>query len=119
VASKVRVVKTDVEQSQLSAATGRRPFETPLFIVGARCVLRYIVLPFTLPLLGASTATLFTVATGAALAILVTLDLIAIAAIITTLRRLWRCQHPRRWPCLGLALLLIALVVLMLANDLG
>ncbi len=58
---------------------------------------RYIVLPFVLPLWG--------IATGAALGILLTVDVIATIAIVATLRRLWRLQHPRRWQYLALAVL--------------
>jgi len=71
----------------------------------------YIVLPFVLPLMG--------VATGAALGILLTLDVIAAIAILAMLRRLWRLQHPRRWQYLPVALALAVLVGVFLANDMG
>ena len=78
------------------AATSSWPFETPLLVSAVRCILRYVVLPFVLPLHG--------VATGAALGILLTVDVIAAIAIVATLRRLWRLQHPRRWQYLAVAL---------------
>jgi hypothetical protein len=97
--------------------TSSRPFETPVLIAGVRCVLRYVVLPFVLPLLGVGTGATFGVVTGAALGILLTLDLIAVVAIVVTLRRLWRLQHPRRWQYLPLAMALSVVVGLLFAND--
>jgi hypothetical protein len=99
------------------AATGSRPFETPLLFAGARCVLRYIVLPFVLPLAGVATGATLGVVTGTALALLLLLDVIAVVAIVATLRRLWRVQHPRRWRYLPLALALTLLVAIFFAND--
>jgi hypothetical protein len=67
------------------------------------------VLPLVLPLLG--------VATGAALGILLIVDVIAAIAIVATLRRLWRLQHPRRWQYLAVALALAVLVSFFFVND--
>jgi ABC-type iron transport system FetAB permease component len=94
---------------EAASTTGSRPFETPLLVSGARCILRYIALPFVLPLLG--------VATGAAFGILLLLDVVAAVAIVTTLRRLWRLQHPRRWQYLVVALGLTALIGFFFVND--
>jgi tetrahydromethanopterin S-methyltransferase subunit D len=99
-----------LDVSDLSATTaGRRPFETPLLLVGVRCAVRYIVLPLVLPLLG--------VAARPALGILVILDVIAVVAIVTTLHRLWRHRHPRRWQYLPVAVILTTLIALLLVND--
>lgn len=98
-------------------STESRPFETPLLVAGARCILRYLVLPFLLPFLGVATGATLGIVTGAALALLLILDVIAIVAIVATLRRLWRVQHPRRWQYLPLALALTLLVAVFFAND--
>jgi hypothetical protein len=84
-------------------------FETPVLVAAARCTLRYIALPFGLPPLG--------VAMGAAVGILLLLDVIAAIAIVAALRRLWRFQHPRRWQYLPVALALMVLVGLFFARD--
>lgn len=99
------------------ATDGRRPLETPLLLVGVRCVVRYIVLPFALPLTAAATSATRAVVTGAALGVLVVLDTVAVISIVATLRRLWRHQHPRRWLYLPPALILTALIALLLLND--
>ena len=98
-------------------STESRPFETPLFLAGVRCVLRYIVLPFLLPLAGVATGASLGVVTGAVLALLLIVDVIAVGAIVATLRRLWRVQHPRRWRYLPLALAFTLLVAVFFAND--
>lgn len=91
--------------------------ETPLLLIGVRCIARYIVLPFALPLLGAATGPALDAVTGAALGILVILDTIAVISTVATVRGLWRHQHPRRWQYLPLALALTALIVFFLVRD--
>jgi ABC-type iron transport system FetAB permease component len=85
------------------------PFETPLLVSAVRCTLRYVLLPFVLPLAG--------LASGAALGVLLVLDAIAAIAIVSTLRRLWRTQHPSRWQYLALALGLAVLVGSFFVTD--
>lgn len=82
-----------------------------------RCVARYIVLPFVLPLLGVATGATFGIVTGAAIGILVILDVIAVISIVVTVRWLWRNQQPHRWAYLLLALALVVLVALFLVID--
>ena len=106
-----------VQPVQAVATTSSRPFETPLLVSAVRCTLRYIVLPFVLPLLGVATGATLGIVTGAALGILLTLDVIAVTAIVATLRRLWRFQHPRRWQYLAVALVLAVLVGFFFMND--
>jgi hypothetical protein len=72
-------------------------------------MVRYIVAPFVLPLLG--------VVTGATLGILLTLDVIAAIAIVATLRRLWRLHHPRRWQYLPVALALAGVAGFFFVTD--
>ena len=96
-----------------AAATGRRPLETPLLLVGLRCIARYLALPFVLPLLGVTGG----IVPGAALSVLLILDVIAVASIVTTLRWLWRHQHPRRWQYLPVAIMLIVVIAVFLVTD--
>jgi hypothetical protein len=106
--------RRDNEES--SADTMRRPLQKPLLLVGLRCTARYIVLPFVLPLLGVA-AGARGIVTGAALGILVMLDIAAVASIVGTLRWLWRRRHPRRWGYLPVAAALGVLIGLFLVND--
>lgn len=104
----------------LPEATGSStgwPFETALLVCALRCAVRYIVLPFVLPLAGVATTATSGIGTGAALGILLTLDVIAGITIVATLRRLWRLQHPYRWLYLPLALVLAVLVGIFFVID--
>ena len=117
VARALRVQPQSLVPHQPVPANGSRPFETPLLIAGVRCTMRYIVLPFVLPLLGVATGATIGIVTGAALGLLLTLDVIAVIAIVATLRRLWRLHHPRRWQYLPEALVLGVLVGFFFVND--
>lgn len=94
---------------QAVVTTSSRPLGMPLLLAGVRCTLRYVVLPFVLPLLG--------IVTGAGLGIVLLLDVIAAIAIVATLRQLWRCQHSRRWQYLPVALTLAVLLGISFMND--
>jgi ABC-type iron transport system FetAB permease component len=85
------------------------PFQTPVIVSAVRCTLRDVFLPFAVPLIG--------IASGAALSILLVLDVIAAIAIITTLRRLWRVQHASRWQYLLLAMGLALLLGVFFVTD--
>jgi hypothetical protein len=117
VARVLRVQPQPLVPREAVALTSSRPFETALLVSAVRCTLRYIVLPFVLPLLGVATGATLGIATVAALGILLTLDVIAAIAIVATLRRLWHLQHPRRWQYLSLALALAVLVGFFFASD--
>ena len=117
VARVLRVQPQPLVPRQAVATTSSRPFETPLLVSGVRCVLRYVVLPVVLPLLGVGASATLGIVTGAALGILLTLDAMAAIAIVATLRRLWRLQHPRRWQYLAVALALAVLIAFFFVND--
>jgi hypothetical protein len=95
------------------------PFEAALIVSGVRCVVRYMVLPFVLPLAGVATAARFGIGTVAAIGILLILDVIAGITILATLRRLWRLQDPRRWLYLPVAMMLAVVVGFFFVNDAG
>jgi hypothetical protein len=96
-----------------AATTARRPLASPLLLVGLRCIARYLLLPFVLPLLGATGG----IVPGVAFGILMVLDVIAVVSILATLRWLWRHQHPRRWQYLPVAFTLIVVIAVFLVND--
>ncbi len=113
----LRVQPQPLVPQEALATTSSRPFETVLLVSGVRCTIRYIVLPLVLPFLGVATSAMLGIVTGAALGILLTLDVIAAITIVTTLRRLWRLQHPRRWQYVLVALALAVLIGFFFAND--
>jgi len=56
VARVLRVQPRSLVPREAVASTSSRPFETALLVSAVRCTLRYIVLPFVLPLLGVATS---------------------------------------------------------------
>ncbi len=73
-----------------------------------RCILQYMVLPFVLPIIG--------LAASWALGLTMAVNIFAIIAIVTSLRRMWRTNYSHRWRYMALAapafLLLVSFLVL-------
>lgn len=113
----LRVQPQPLVPREAVAPTSSRPFGPPSLVAGVRCIFRYVVLPFLLPLLGVGASATLGIVTGAALGLLLVLDVIAVIAIVATLRRLWRLRHPRRWQYLPVALVLAVLVGSFFVND--
>jgi hypothetical protein len=100
---------------EAASTTSSLPLEAALLVSAVRCTLRYIVLPLILPVAVATGATAGIV-TGAAIGLLLTLDVIAAIAIVVTVRRLWRLHHAR-WRYLPVALALAVLVGYFFVTD--
>jgi ABC-type iron transport system FetAB permease component len=86
---------------------GNRIMGGSLIFVAIRCTLQYVVLPFVLPFIGLSSN--FSVAISAIL------ELIALAAIIYNIQRLWHTSW--RWRYLGLSAFTITIIVIFLYYD--
>ena len=85
-----RLLRVQPQRPDLRGAVATatsQAFQTPLLVSALRCILRYIVLPFVLPLLGVATSATLGIVTGAALGIILILDVIAVIAIVATVRR--------------------------------
>ena len=102
------------EQPADAAATtqrAERAFGLSLAFSGIRCILQYVVLPFVLPLLG--------IATSAASQINLVISLLAVVAIISSLRRFWKVRYHYRWQYLAVALVTLAVLATFILMDLG
>ena len=60
-----------------------------LITTAVRCVLRYVVLPLGLPLLG--------LAPGVAQGVVLVCDAVAVALAVSGVWRVWAARHPLRW----------------------
>ena len=80
-----------------------------LLVTAVRCTLRYVVLPFGLPLLG--------LAPGVATGITLVCDVLAAAIAVASLRRLWVTRHPTRWRYLALVCLVLLIVITLRVSD--
>lgn len=84
-----------------SAVRAERAFGFSLLFSAVRCVLQYVVLPFVLPVIG--------IASDGAVPLVFMINLIAIAAVLYSVRRLWRIGYKYKWQYLviGLTVLII------------
>jgi hypothetical protein len=89
----------------------QRAFSRSVLISATRCTLTYLVLPFLLPVLG--------LAAGVGPAIGLPIGAIAIASNVATIRRFWAADHRWRWAYTALALTVIALLLVLMVEDLA
>lgn len=110
-----RLLRLPVDGPSASPDAARRAFQTSIMVATVRCLLMYIVFPFVLPALG--------LASGVGPLIGIPISVIAVTAIVMSIRRFWRADHSKRWhyTVLGGVVIafLIGLVVVDLAELLG
>lgn len=88
----------------------RSAFQTSIVLSSVRCLITYIILPFVAPTIG------FFATIGRPLGIAV--NLIAMVAIIASMRRFWRVRHAQRWAYTTLGGLMMCFLIFLLARDL-
>lgn len=76
-----------------------------------RCILQYVVLPFVLPVLG--------VAASWALGLTMIVNVVAIVAIVASVRRMWQINYSHRWRYMALAVPAFVLLVSFLVLDIS
>lgn len=114
-----RAATADAEEEWAAAIAHQRRINLPLAFIGLRCIARYIVLPFLLPLIAtALVGVRQTVATGTVLAGLAVLDIAGVTSIVVAIRRLFRDGHQHRRAYLLAAVVLTAVIVVFFVNDL-
>lgn len=88
------------------SAPAERAFGLSLVFSAIRCILQYVILPFVLPVFG--------FASDAAVPIVLAINLVAIVAILFSVRRMWRINYKYKWQYLvvGAGALLILFVFL-------
>lgn len=74
---------------------GETAFTWSLAFSAIRCIIKYALLPFVLPLIG--------LATDAAAPITLAINVLAIITIVASLRRFWQIGYDGRWRYLMLA----------------
>jgi len=92
-----------------TAAEARSAFQKSIVITACRCVVMYLVLPFVLPAIG--------VANDVGPAIGLTIGVLAIIAIIYSIRRFWRADHPKRWHYTTFATVIIGFLIYLSVQD--
>lgn len=96
----------EVENGQPDSTRAERAFGLSLVFSAVRCILQYVILPFVLPVFG--------FAADAAVPVVLAINLVAIVAILYSVRRMWRIDYKYKWQYLlvGAGALLILFVFL-------
>jgi hypothetical protein len=92
-----------------SEAAARRAFSTSILVSATRCLLTYVVLPFVAPALGVAAD----VGPGLGIAI----GLVAMASNVLTIRRFHAANHRWRWVYTAIAVSVIVLLGVLMAED--
>ena len=80
-----------------------------IILSGIRCTLTYIVIPFIVPFIGLAAAI------DAPLGIAV--GLAAMLSLVTTVRRFFMANHPRRWWYTWFAIVMFAFLIFLMVRD--
>ena len=106
-----RILRLPVDAPRAGADEARRAFQTSIMVATVRCLLMYIVFPFVLPALG--------IASGVGPLIGIPISLIAITAIVMSIRRFWRADHSKRWHYTALGGAVTVFLAVLIVIDLG
>lgn len=77
---------------------------------GVRCTLQYVVLPFVLPVLG--------ITGDVAPQIFLVINIIAILAVISSIRRMWRTNYKYKWQYLVIGSAAMVILTAFTVQDL-
>lgn len=106
-----RILRLPIDGPRAGADEARRAFQTSIMVATVRCLLMYIVFPFVLPALG--------IAGGVGPWIGIPISVVAIVAILMSIRRFWRADHSKRWHYTVLGGAVIGFLSVLIVIDLG
>jgi len=106
-----RVLRLPVDAPRATADDARRAFQTSIMVATVRCLLMYIVFPFVLPAVG--------LASGVGPLIGIPISIVAIVAIVTSVRRFWRADHSKRWHYTVLGTAVVGFLCVLIAIDIS
>lgn len=99
-----------VPEQAAETANAERAFSFALLFSGVRCIFMYVVLPFVLPLVG--------IAGNFSLYIDIVINIVAIAAVIYSLRKFWMIDYKYKWQYTPVAIVALLVLVAFIALDL-
>lgn len=95
---------------QDTARSAEQAFGFSIVFSGVRCIIQYVILPFVLPILG--------IAGELAAHITLLINVLAIGALLFSLRRFWRINYSHKWTYLAIALPALVILSAFLYFDL-
>jgi len=105
-----RLLRLPVDGPKATSADAQKAFQTSILVATFRCLLMYIVFPFVLPAIG--------VASGVGPWIGLAISIVAIVAIVMSIRRFWRADHSKRWHYTVLGTTVIGFLIYLIVKDL-
>lgn len=103
------LLRLPVDGPRATAAEAQKAFQTSLLVATVRCLLMYIFFPFVLPAIGVASD----VGPWVGLAI----SVVAVVAILMSVRRFWRADHSKRWHYTVLGTTVIMFLLYLVVKD--
>lgn len=107
--SRLLFVQPETVTATREAEDAERAFSFALLFSGIRCIIMYAILPFVLPLIG--------LAGNFSIYLDIVINIVAISAIVYSLRRFWQVDYKYKWQYLPVALVALVLLVSFIALD--
>jgi hypothetical protein len=104
-----RLLRVRERPQGISEAQANRSFQTSMLISATRCTLTYVVFPILIPLIG--------IARGVEAPLGIAIGSVAIVCDVFTIRRFFAADHKYRWHFSAIALAIIGLLFVLLAED--
>jgi hypothetical protein len=104
-----RLLRVRDRPEGISEAQANRSFQTSMLISATRCTLTYVVFPILIPLIG--------IAKGVEAPLGIAIGSFAIVCDVFTIRRFFAADHKYRWHFSAIALSIIVLLFVLLAED--
>jgi cation transport ATPase len=102
-------MQAQADAVQSETAKAERAFSFALLFSGVRCIFMYVVMPFVLPIIG--------IAGNFSLYLDIVINLVAIAAVIYSLRKFWRIDYKYKWQYTPVAIIALVVLVAFIALD--
>ncbi len=104
-----RLLRIREKPEGVSEAAANKAFQKSMLISATRCTLTYVVFPIIIPLLG--------ILKGVEAPLGIAIGSFAIVCDVFTIRRFFAADHKYRWWFSGIALSIIGLLFVLLAED--
>lgn len=104
-----KVLRIEERPEGVSEASANSAFQKSMLISATRCTLTYVVFPILIPLIG--------IAKGVEAPLGVAIGSFAIVCDVFTIRRFFAADHKYRWYFSAIALSIITLLFILLAED--
>ncbi|HRW37575.1 MAG TPA: hypothetical protein P5254_07745 [Aquihabitans sp.] len=104
-----RLLRVRERPEGVSEASANKAFQKSMLISATRCTLTYVIFPIVIPLLG--------ILKGVEAPLGVAIGSVAIVSDVFTIRRFFAADHKYRWWFSAIALSIITLLFVLLAED--